>query len=52
MQFYSTDVFSLSCGVKYEHSLDGSDDDDDDNDSRSILTLGFVSVEFEAPAHR
>jgi hypothetical protein len=50
MQFYSTDVFSFSCGKHSIDSLDGGDDDDN-NDSRNILTLGFVSVELEVPAH-
>ncbi len=49
MQFYSTDIFSFSCGKHSIDSLDGGDDDD--NDSRNILTLGFVSVELEVPAH-
>ena len=53
MQFYSTDIFSFSCGVKGEHSIDSLDGGDEDNkDSRYTLIVGFVSVEVEVPAHR
>lgn len=50
MKIYSTGFSGCSVAVEEEHSIDSLDDED--KDSRNVLTLVFVCVGVEVPAHR